>query len=122
MPTYDYQCQRCGHRFELLQGINDPPRKRCPVCRGKVKRLLSAGGGLIFKGSGFYITDYKRKEQAPSTPAPDAGGEKPAPKQAPAEPGQAAAGGKAGGGARSAPGRESGQPGSKKPSQKGASE
>lgn len=62
MPTYVYECQRCGHRFELLQGINDPPRQRCPQCHGRVKRVLTAGGGLIFKGSGFYITDYKRKE------------------------------------------------------------
>ncbi len=62
MPTYVYECQRCGARFELLQGINDPPRQRCPECRGKVKRLLMPGGGFIFKGSGFYITDYKHKE------------------------------------------------------------
>ena len=62
MPTYVYECQRCGHRFELLQGINDPPRQRCPQCQGKVKRVLTPGGGLIFKGTGFYITDYKRKE------------------------------------------------------------
>jgi putative FmdB family regulatory protein len=62
MPTYAYECERCGHRFELLQGITDPPRQRCPECRGKVRRLLLPGGGLIFKGSGFYITDYKRKE------------------------------------------------------------
>ena len=64
MPTYVYACERCGHRFELLQGISDPPRKRCPRCRGKVKRVITSGGGLIFKGSGFYVTDYKRKESA----------------------------------------------------------
>ena len=63
MPTYVYECQRCGARFELMQGINDPPRQRCPECRGKVKRVLMPGGGFIFKGSGFYITDYKRKEE-----------------------------------------------------------
>jgi putative FmdB family regulatory protein len=62
MPTYVYECQKCGHQFEELQGINDPPRRRCPECRGAVKRLLMPGGGLIFKGSGFYITDYKKKE------------------------------------------------------------
>jgi putative FmdB family regulatory protein len=66
MPTYVYECGRCGQRFELLQGINDPPRQRCPECRGKVKRVLVPGGGLIFKGSGFYITDYKRKEESAS--------------------------------------------------------
>jgi len=63
MPTYVYECLRCGERFELLQGINDPPRQRCPACRGKVRRVLMPGGGFIFKGSGFYITDYKRKDQ-----------------------------------------------------------
>lgn len=62
MPTYVYECERCGHRFELLQGITEPPRQRCPKCRGKVRRLLSPGGGLIFRGSGFYVTDYKHKE------------------------------------------------------------
>ena len=62
MPTYVYECQKCGHQFEELRGINDPPRQRCPECRGKVKRLLMPGGGLIFKGTGFYITDYKKKE------------------------------------------------------------
>jgi putative FmdB family regulatory protein len=69
MPTYVYECGRCGHRFELLQGINDPPRQRCPECRGKVRRVLLPGGGLIFKGSGFYITDYKRKEESTSEAA-----------------------------------------------------
>ncbi len=63
MPTYVYECQRCGERFELMQAITDRPRQRCPQCRGKVKRLLMPGGGLIFKGSGFYITDYKRKKE-----------------------------------------------------------
>jgi putative FmdB family regulatory protein len=66
MPTYVYECERCEHHFELLQGITEPPRQRCPRCRGKVRRLLSPGGGLIFRGSGFYETDYKRKEQRPS--------------------------------------------------------
>jgi putative FmdB family regulatory protein len=77
MPTYVYECGRCGHRFELLQGINDPPRQRCPECRGKVKRVLLPGGGLIFKGTGFYITDYKRKEESASEVAKRSAGEKP---------------------------------------------
>ena len=60
MPTYDYECEACGHAFELFQSMTDPIRKKCPEC-GKLKliRLIGAGGGLIFKGSGFYITDYK---------------------------------------------------------------
>jgi len=62
MPTYVYECERCGHRFEVLQGITEQPRQRCPECRGKVRRLLTPGGGLIFRGSGFYVTDYKHKE------------------------------------------------------------
>jgi len=69
MPTYVYECERCHHRFELLQGIAEPPRQRCPRCRGKVRRLLTAGGGLIFRGSGFYETDYKRKGERPPSEA-----------------------------------------------------
>jgi putative FmdB family regulatory protein len=59
MPTYEYECQKCGRRFDLFQPITEPPRKRCPKCKGAVKRLLGTGAGLIFKGSGFYITDYR---------------------------------------------------------------
>ncbi len=61
MPTYDYECQACGHRFEALQRITDDPLIRCPKCqKAKLKRLIGAGLGVIFKGSGFYTTDYKR--------------------------------------------------------------
>ncbi len=60
MPTYDYECQKCGFTFELFQGINDPPRSRCPLCRGKVQRLIGAGVGIVFKGSGFYVTDTRQ--------------------------------------------------------------
>ena len=59
MPTYEYKCESCGYHFEELQGINDKPLEKCPECNGKVKRLLSAGSGIIFKGNGFYQTDYK---------------------------------------------------------------
>jgi len=59
MPTYEYECTRCGHRFERFQSMTDEPVKRCPKCRCKVKRILSGGAGFIFKGSGFYITDYR---------------------------------------------------------------
>lgn len=59
MPTYEYECRKCGHRFEKFQRISEAPAKRCPKCRGAVRRLLGTGGGLIFKGSGFYITDYR---------------------------------------------------------------
>ena len=60
MPTYDYKCENCGHQFETLQSIKADPLKECPVCgQNKLKRLIGAGAGLIFKGSGFYLTDYK---------------------------------------------------------------
>ena len=59
MPTYDYKCLACDTQFEKFQGITAPPIEECPECGGKVKRLIGAGAGLIFKGSGFYITDYR---------------------------------------------------------------
>jgi putative FmdB family regulatory protein len=60
MPTYEYACEACGHRFEEFQSIKAKPITTCPVCKKKkVKRLISAGAGFIFKGSGFYITDYR---------------------------------------------------------------
>ena len=59
MPTYDYKCLACDDRFEKFQGITAPPIEECPECGGKVKRLIGAGAGLIFKGSGFYATDYR---------------------------------------------------------------
>lgn len=61
MPNYDYECQECGNRFEVFQSMNDPKLTDCPVesCDGTVKRLLGTGGGIIFKGSGFYQTDYR---------------------------------------------------------------
>jgi putative FmdB family regulatory protein len=59
MPTYEYKCEKCGHKFEQFQSITAAQLKQCPVCQGPVKRLLSGGGGVIFKGSGFHTTDYK---------------------------------------------------------------
>ena len=88
MPTYEYVCEKCGHHFEKFQPISAAPLAVCPkeLCaqkrwgRGKVKRAISAGGGLIFKGSGFYATDYRsdqykeaaKKDSAPAS-APAAG-------------------------------------------------
>jgi putative FmdB family regulatory protein len=61
MPTYEYACPKCGHAFEVFQSMKDEPLKKCPKCQKTgVKRLLGTGAGLIFKGSGFYITDYKK--------------------------------------------------------------
>jgi putative FmdB family regulatory protein len=62
MPTYDYRCQKCGHQFEVFQSITADPLRKCPVCSGVLERLIGGGGGLVFKGSGFYITDYKNKK------------------------------------------------------------
>jgi putative FmdB family regulatory protein len=60
MPTYDYACAACGHRFEEFQSMSADPLKKCPACRkNKLERLIGAGAGVIFKGSGFYQTDYK---------------------------------------------------------------
>ena len=59
MPTYDYECLNCHERFEIFQNITEKPLKKCINCNGEIKRLISGGNGLIFKGSGFYITDYK---------------------------------------------------------------
>jgi len=78
VPTYEYECQKCQHRFDLFQSIKDAPKKTCPKCKGRIKRLFSAGGGLLFKGSGFYITDYRKpgykeaakKDTTAPTPAP----------------------------------------------------
>ena len=60
MPTYDYKCTKCGHTFEAFQSKNDRPLSRCPVCKGALRRLIGGGMGVIFKGSGFYTTDYKK--------------------------------------------------------------
>lgn len=62
MPTYEYECLECGEKIEIFHKVTDSPIKKCPSCNGEVRKLISAGCGLIFKGSGFYITDYKRKE------------------------------------------------------------
>ena len=59
MPTYEYECRKCGFRFERFQNMTDEPIKECPKCNGQVKRLIGAGAGVIFKGSGFYVTDYR---------------------------------------------------------------
>ncbi|MEE2657074.1 MAG: zinc ribbon domain-containing protein [Candidatus Latescibacterota bacterium] len=61
MPTYEYQCKKCGHEFEEFQSITAEPLKKCPqkACRGSIQRLIGGGGGLLFRGSGFHITDYR---------------------------------------------------------------
>jgi putative FmdB family regulatory protein len=65
MPLYEYQCQKCGHRFERIQRFSDPLVKKCPECNGKVEQLLSAPA-VQFKGSGWYVTDYARTSRTGS--------------------------------------------------------
>jgi putative FmdB family regulatory protein len=78
MPTYQYRCTGCGHDFEEFQLISEPPLEECPQCGDRVKRLISGGAGLLFKGNGFYITDYRSasykkdaKKEAPPSTKPD---------------------------------------------------
>lgn len=60
MPTYDYVCDGCGHAYELFQSMTDPVKKTCPECgKKKLRRLIGAGGAIVFKGTGFYKTDYR---------------------------------------------------------------
>ena len=68
MPTYDYECGACEKTFEIFQSIKDKLLKKCPKCsKPKLKRLIGTGGGIIFKGSGFYTTDSKAKPQKEAT-------------------------------------------------------
>ena len=98
MPTYEYSCAKCGQNFEVFQSMRDEPFRECPkeLCRqkkwghGKVKRLLGTGAGLIFKGSGFYITDYRSnsykegaKKEAPAPAEKPASGKETSPSPKP---------------------------------------
>ena len=84
MPTYDYMCLECKNEFEEFQRMSDPLIEICPTCKGKVQRKIGGGAGLHFKGSGFYITDYKNKpdnkksvkEKIPAKKAPKGDGKK----------------------------------------------
>lgn len=74
MPTYDYVCDGCGHAFELFQSMTDSVKRTCPECgKKKLRRLIGAGGAIVFKGSGFYKTDY-RSESYKKGAAADSGG------------------------------------------------
>ncbi|RMH01606.1 MAG: zinc ribbon domain-containing protein [Planctomycetota bacterium] len=78
MPHYDYRCDACEHEFEVFQQMSEEPLQRCPACgRRRLRRLLGTGGGLLFRGSGFYQTDYKQ-----SSPPCPSGGDCPAAKPA----------------------------------------
>ena len=66
MPLYEYQCDACGREFELIRKFSDPPLEKCPHCGGTVRKLFSSPA-IQFKGSGFYITDYAKKDQTPAS-------------------------------------------------------
>jgi putative FmdB family regulatory protein len=67
MPTYDYLCKECGHKFEAFQSMSDAALEECPQCHAQtLQRLIGAGAGLLFKGSGFYLTDYKKSGSSPA--------------------------------------------------------
>jgi putative FmdB family regulatory protein len=79
MPTYEYSCENCGHRFEKLQNITAKALRKCPKCeKNSLKRLIGTGAGVIFKGSGFYATDYRSEgyKQAAKSETPVKSGEK----------------------------------------------
>jgi putative FmdB family regulatory protein len=86
VPTYRYECSRCGHLHEYFQSMSDPPKTRCPDCGGRLTRLITGGAGVILKGSGFHKTDYRpeaakeaaKREESAATPES-------APKEKPAE-------------------------------------
>lgn len=77
MPTYDYICTECANEFEEFQRMSDPVLEKCPKCNGKVQRKVGGGAGLLFKGSGFYITDYKKGSEQSKPPEKDKSAEKP---------------------------------------------
>lgn len=76
MPTYDYRCKACDHEFELFQSMSDPVKKKCPSCgKSTLERLIGTGAALVFKGSGFYQTDYRSESYKQAAKADSGGGE-----------------------------------------------
>lgn len=69
MPTYEYKCEKCGHEFEEFQSITAEAKANCPECGSEAKRMISLNSGIIFKGKGFYVNDYKAKNSGSATPS-----------------------------------------------------
>jgi putative FmdB family regulatory protein len=87
MPTYEYVCTKCGHEMEAFQSMKDAPLKKCPACnKAGLKRKVGGGAGLIFKGSGFYITDYKKKSGGKAEGAEKSVGDKSSTKSSESKP------------------------------------
>jgi putative FmdB family regulatory protein len=94
MPTYGYECKSCGHTFDVFQSMSDEPVKVCPECGKEVRRLINGGTGIIFKGSGFYVTDKGKGKGGSTTTKTDSSKPdtaKPAAASTPAAPAAAAA-------------------------------
>ena len=70
MPTYEYECDKCKVHFDIFHSMKDTKKHKCPKCGGKAHKLIGAGTGVIFKGTGFYETDYKKKSGFDSSPKP----------------------------------------------------
>lgn len=99
MPTYEYECRKCGHVFEKFQSMSAKPLQSCPVCRGRARRQIGRGAGLLFKGSGFYVTDYRSAGYRKAAQAESSGAATPASAPA-AKPEAKPAGGDKGGKAK----------------------
>ncbi|MDR1319717.1 MAG: zinc ribbon domain-containing protein [Treponema sp.] len=98
MPTYEYECKSCGYSFETFQAMSDDPLKSCPKCGKEVRRLINGGSGVIFKGSGFYVTDKgKASAGAKAKPSKDSGGSSAGADKAPAAASAGASADKGGG-------------------------
>ena len=88
MPTYDYVCDACGHELELFQSMSESPKRKCPECgRLKLKRRIGAGGGILFRGSGFYQTDYRSDSYKSGAKADKPSESKPKSDSKPSKPG-----------------------------------
>jgi putative FmdB family regulatory protein len=91
MPTYGYECKSCGYTFDVFQSMKDDPLKECPQCGKEIRRLINGGSGVIFKGSGFYVTDKGKTGAGPAKDAGKAGPPAKTAEAAPAGEGKAAA-------------------------------
>ncbi|MCE2397797.1 MAG: zinc ribbon domain-containing protein [Gemmatimonadetes bacterium] len=122
MPTYDYRCMACGRDFELFQRMSDPAEAECPGCGREAERLISGGAGFLFRGDGFYITDYRSEEYRKRERAEgEAGGSKEGGKERADSTGSdpAATSGKEPGSEQGAPAKGAGKGAGKSPKPKG---